>query len=101
MPLTMYLCWSLHQRCRGNTFRSHLVRPGCRWRTLTVHFLMLLLLTWQTQSCYFLLETYGLTAFLLSPVRTWALVLSLLLVYRAWTGPAPLFRDNGKSVSPS
>ncbi|XP_028995945.1 transmembrane protein 62 [Betta splendens] len=101
MPLTSYLCWSLHHRCRGNTFRSHFLRPGCRWRTLAVHVLMLLLLTWQVHSCYFLLETYGPMAFILSPVRTWALGLGLLLVYRAWTGPVPLIRDNSKSVSPS
>ncbi|XP_071354794.1 transmembrane protein 62 isoform X2 [Trachinotus anak] len=101
MPLTSYLCWSLHHRCRGNTFRSHFLRPGCRWRTLVVHLFMLLLLTWQAHSCYFLLETYGPMAFFLSPVRTWALGLSLLLVYRAWTGPAPLIPDNSKSVSSS
>uniref|UniRef100_A0A7N5ZU19 Calcineurin-like phosphoesterase domain-containing protein n=1 Tax=Anabas testudineus TaxID=64144 RepID=A0A7N5ZU19_ANATE len=101
MPLTSYLCWSLHHRCRGNTFRSHFLRPGCRWRTLVVHVFMLLLLTWQVHSCYFLLETYGPTAFFLSPVRTWALGLSLLLVYRAWTGPVPLIHDSSKSVSPS
>ncbi|XP_076013792.1 transmembrane protein 62 [Genypterus blacodes] len=102
MPLTCYLCWSLHHRCRGNTFRSHLLRPGCRWRTLALHLIMLLLLTWQAQSCYFLLETYGAMAFLLSPVRTWALGLGLLLVHRAWTGPAPFVLDNNsKSSSPS
>uniref|UniRef100_A0A3Q3KG63 Transmembrane protein 62 n=1 Tax=Mastacembelus armatus TaxID=205130 RepID=A0A3Q3KG63_9TELE len=94
MPLTSYLCWSLYHRCRGNTFRSHFWRPGCHWRTLAVHIFMLLLLTWQAHSCYFLLETYGPMAFFLSPVRTWALGLSLLLVYRAWTGPAPLIRGN-------
>uniref|UniRef100_A0A668AKA2 Transmembrane protein 62 n=1 Tax=Myripristis murdjan TaxID=586833 RepID=A0A668AKA2_9TELE len=70
MPLTCYLCWSLHHRCRGNTFRSHFLRPGCRWRTLVVHFSMLLLLTWQAYSCYFLLETYGPVAFFLSPVHS-------------------------------
>ncbi|XP_061599197.1 transmembrane protein 62 [Cololabis saira] len=101
MPLTSYLCWSLHQRCRGNTLRSHFMRPGRCWRPLAVHLSMLLLLTWQAHSCYFLLETYGLTAFFLSPVRTWALGLGLLLVYRAWTGPAPPLRDNSKSASSS
>ncbi|XP_051941502.1 transmembrane protein 62 isoform X2 [Hippocampus zosterae] len=107
MPLTLYLCWSLHLRCRGNTFRSLLLRPGCRWRCLVVHLLMLLLLAWQAHSCYFLLETYGLLAFLLSPVRTWALGLGLVLVYRAWTCPMPSWSSvaggggNGKSVSPS
>ncbi|XP_058471301.1 transmembrane protein 62 [Solea solea] len=101
MPLTAYLCWSLHQRWRGMTFRSHFLRPGCRWRSLGLHIFMLLLLTWQAHSCYFLLQTYGHMAFFLSPVRTWALVLSLLLIYRAWTSPAPLIHDNGKRVSPS
>lgn len=101
MPLTSYLCWSLHHRCRGNTFRSHFLRPGCRWRTLAVHVFMLLLLTWQAHSCYFLLQTYGPMAFFLSPVRTWALGLSLILVYRAWTGPTPLLGDHSKSVSSS
>ncbi|RVE57512.1 hypothetical protein OJAV_G00216800 [Oryzias javanicus] len=101
MPLTSYLCWCLHHRCRGNTFRSHFQRSGLRCRTLALHLLMLLLLTWQAHSCYFLLETYGLVAFLLSPIRTWALLLSLLLVYRAWTGPAPLVHDNSRSASSS
>lgn len=101
MPLTFYLCWSLHHRCRGHTFRSHCLRPGCRWRTLAIHLLMLPLFTWQVHSCYFLLETYGPVAFFLSPVRTWALGLSLLLVYRTWTGPVPLLRNNSNSVAPS
>uniref|UniRef100_A0A1A8FE47 Transmembrane protein 62 n=1 Tax=Nothobranchius korthausae TaxID=1143690 RepID=A0A1A8FE47_9TELE len=100
IPLTSYLCWSLHHRCHGNSLRSHFVRPGRRWPPLAVHFLMLLLLTWQAYSCCFLLETYGLMAFVLSPVRTWALVLSLLLIHRAWTGPTP-FVHNNKRVSPS
>ncbi|MEQ2183985.1 hypothetical protein GOODEAATRI_003477 [Goodea atripinnis] len=55
----------------------------------------------QAHSCYFLLQTYGVTAFFLSPVRTWALGLSVVLVYRAWTGPVPLFHDNSKSNSSS
>ncbi|KAI4875117.1 hypothetical protein NFI96_025236 [Prochilodus magdalenae] len=94
MPLTCYLCWSLHQRCRGCSFRSHFCRPGCRWRTLVIHLAMLLLLVWQAHSCYFLLETYGSLAFFLSPVRTWALAMGLMLVYKVWRGPAPDFADN-------
>ncbi|XP_053488171.1 transmembrane protein 62 [Ictalurus furcatus] len=89
MPLTCYLCWSLHQRCSGCSFRSHFRRPGSRWRTLAVHVVMLLLFIWQAYSCYFLLETYGLLAFFLSPVRTWALLMALLLIYKVWRGPAP------------
>uniref|UniRef100_A0AAZ3QZ30 Transmembrane protein 62 n=1 Tax=Oncorhynchus tshawytscha TaxID=74940 RepID=A0AAZ3QZ30_ONCTS len=87
MPLACYLCWSLHLRSRGNSFRSHFLRPGYRWKTLGVHTAMLLLLAWQGYSCYFLLETYGPLAFFLSPVRTWAVGIALLLVYRAWKGP--------------
>ncbi|MBN3311900.1 TMM62 protein, partial [Atractosteus spatula] len=88
MPLTCYLCWSLNLRCRGNCFRSHFQRAG-RVRTLLVNLTMLALLAWQAYSCHFLLETYGLLAFFLSPVRTWALALGLLLAYRAWTCPPP------------
>uniref|UniRef100_H3DPL8 Transmembrane protein 62 n=1 Tax=Tetraodon nigroviridis TaxID=99883 RepID=H3DPL8_TETNG len=85
MPLTAYLCWSVHHRRRGHTFRSHFRKRGCSWTPAAVHLVMLLLLIWQAQSCHFLLETYGLMSFLMSPVRTWALGLGLLLVYRAWT----------------
>lgn len=71
---------------------------GCprRW-TLLVHLVMLLLLLWQAYSCYFLLEAYGPLAFFLSPVRTWALLLSLLLVYRAWRGPVPHLSSDVKA----
>ncbi|KAL0969754.1 hypothetical protein UPYG_G00231840 [Umbra pygmaea] len=94
MPLTCYLCWSLHLRSRGNSFQSQFFRSASRWRTLLVHSAMLLLLVWQSYSCYFLLETYGHLAFFLSPVRTWAVGLALLLVYRAWKGPAPSLRGD-------
>ncbi|KAI5616782.1 transmembrane protein 62 [Silurus asotus] len=89
MPLTCYLCWSLHQRFVGCSFHSHLCRPGSRLGTLAVHVGMLILFIWQAYSCYFLLETYGLMAFFLSPVRTWALLMGLLLIYKVWRGPAP------------
>ncbi|KAM6960922.1 transmembrane protein 62 [Aplochiton taeniatus] len=101
MPLTGYLCWSLHLRGHGSTFRSHLTRPGCHWSTAVVHLTMLLLLIWQAYSCNFLLQTYGPVAFLLSPVRTWALGLSVVLLFRVWNGPAPRLRDNSKTSSPS
>lgn len=115
MPLTSYLCWSLHHRCCGHSFRSHLrlgsssSRPGpahtsppplgSRCGTLGLHLFMLLLLCWQAQSCYFLLETYGPMAFVLSPVRTWALAMGLALVHRAWTCPLPALREHSKGNS--
>lgn len=100
MPLTCYLCWSLHHRCRGNTFRSHfLFSGGCSSKV--VHAVMLLLLLWQAHSCYFLLETYGPMAFALSPVRTWALAMGLMLVHRAWTCPAPVLREHSKNGATS
>ncbi|XP_051723385.1 transmembrane protein 62 isoform X2 [Ctenopharyngodon idella] len=100
MPLTYYLCWSLHHRCRGTNFRSQFCRPGCRWRTLAMHLGMLVLMIWQAYSCYFLLETYGPLAFFLSPVRTWAFLMGLLLVYRAWWGTPPRFSDGSKTNRP-
>lgn len=108
MPLTSYLCWSLHHRCCGHSFRSHLrlrasapgaAVPGARCASLAVNLLMLLLLSWQAQSCYFLLETYGPMAFVLSPVRTWALGMGLALVHRAWTCPLPTLREHSKGNS--
>ncbi|KAK7940398.1 hypothetical protein WMY93_003724 [Mugilogobius chulae] len=109
MPLTCYLCWSLHHRCCGHSFRSHLrirpspapsanpapsLSPASRCLSLFVHLSMLLLLSWQVHSCYFLLETYGPMAFVLSPVRTWALGMGLFLVHRAWTCPVPALREH-------
>ncbi|KAJ7990847.1 hypothetical protein DPEC_G00291160 [Dallia pectoralis] len=102
VPLTCYLCWSLHRRCHGNSFRSHFfVGPASLCKTLAVHAVVLLLLVWQVYSCYFLLETYGRLAFFLSPVRTWSVGLALLLAYWAWSGPAPRLRGNGRTTSPS
>uniref|UniRef100_A0A8C2ILX4 Transmembrane protein 62 n=1 Tax=Cyprinus carpio TaxID=7962 RepID=A0A8C2ILX4_CYPCA len=100
MPLTYYLCWSLHHRCRGTSFRSHFCRPGSNWRTLAMHIGMLVLMIWQAYSCYFLLETFGALAFFLSPVRTWALLMGLLLVYRAWWGTPPSFSAGSKTNRP-
>uniref|UniRef100_A0A8C1XW88 Transmembrane protein 62 n=1 Tax=Cyprinus carpio TaxID=7962 RepID=A0A8C1XW88_CYPCA len=79
MPLTYYLCWSLHHRCRGTSFRSHFCRPGSNWRTLAMHIGMLVLMIWQAYSCYFLLETYGLLAFFLSPVPNHSCLRTLFL----------------------
>ncbi|KAK6304709.1 hypothetical protein J4Q44_G00252950 [Coregonus suidteri] len=52
-------------------------------------------------SCYFLLETYRPLAFSLSPVRTWAVGLALLLVYCPWMGPAPHLRDDSTTTTAS
>ncbi|MGH0169370.1 UNVERIFIED_CONTAM: hypothetical protein FKN15_056768 [Acipenser sinensis] len=100
IPLTCYLCWSMYLRCQGNCFRTHFRRAG-RVRTLMVNVVMLALLLWQTYSCYFLLETYGTTACLLSPLRTWALFLGLLLIRYAWTCHPPRLRQFIKSSQPS
>ncbi|GAA6108741.1 transmembrane protein 62 [Tachysurus ichikawai] len=97
MPLTCYLCWSVHQRCSGCSFRSHFCRPRSHWRTLVVHVVMLLLFIWQAHSCYFLLECYGLLAFFLSPVRTWALLMGLLLIYKVWREPVPYLTKKSNS----
>lgn len=83
IPLICYLCWCLLLRCRGAYFRSHLKYTG--WvRSGLMHIGLVGFLAWQAYSCYFLQKTYGIVAFLLSPVRTWSLALALALVYKAW-----------------
>uniref|UniRef100_UPI00398E5110 transmembrane protein 62 n=1 Tax=Pristiophorus japonicus TaxID=55135 RepID=UPI00398E5110 len=84
MPLMGYLCWCLLLRCRGAYFHSHVKYTG--WvRTISMHFFMAVLLLWQVYGSYILLVTYGIAAFFLSPVRTWSVLLALVLVYKAWT----------------
>ncbi|XP_067895855.1 transmembrane protein 62 isoform X2 [Heterodontus francisci] len=84
IPLMCYLCWCLLLRCRGACFRSHVKYTG--WiRTIPMHLFIAAFLMWQVYSCYFLLVTYGTAAFFLSPVRTWSVLLALVLIYKAWT----------------
>ncbi|NXX88558.1 TMM62 protein, partial [Centropus bengalensis] len=84
LPLMAYLCWCLLLRCQGHSFCSH-IRHVPRLVTVLVHLMMGLLLVWQVYSCYFLQRTYGTWAFLLSPMRTWLVVLTSLLIYKTWT----------------
>ncbi|XP_062910173.1 transmembrane protein 62 isoform X1 [Mobula hypostoma] len=83
IPLICYLCWCLLLRCRGAFFRSHIKYTG--WiRSVSMHIIMMGLLGWQVYACYFLQKTYGTVAFFLSPVRTWSVILALVLVCKAW-----------------
>ncbi|XP_051867308.1 transmembrane protein 62 isoform X2 [Pristis pectinata] len=83
IPLICYLCWCLLLRCRGAYFRSHIKYTG--WScSVPMHISMLGLLGWQVYACYLLQKTYGTAAFFLSPVRTWSVILALVLVYKAW-----------------
>ncbi|XP_060684650.1 transmembrane protein 62 isoform X1 [Hemiscyllium ocellatum] len=83
IPLMGYLSWCLLLRCRGACFWTHYKYTG--WlRTVPMHIFILALFLWQLYSCYILLLTYGYAAFFLSPVRTWSVLLALVLVYRAW-----------------
>ncbi|XP_032337275.1 transmembrane protein 62 isoform X2 [Camelus ferus] len=84
IPLMIYLCWSLLQRCFGHNFRSHL-RHGKYLKIIPVHLLMLLLYIWQIYSCYFLHMTYGTLALLFSPLRTWLTLVTPVLVRCVWT----------------
>ncbi|XP_007891419.2 transmembrane protein 62 [Callorhinchus milii] len=83
-PLTLYLCWCLLLRCRGARFLSHIKYSGWVCSVL-VHLTVLMLFAWQLHSCYFLLEAYGVAAFLLSPMRTWTVMLAMALAYQVWT----------------
>ncbi|XP_059952692.1 transmembrane protein 62 isoform X4 [Mesoplodon densirostris] len=84
IPLMVYLCWSLLQRCFGHSFKSHL-HQGKYLKIIPVHLLMLLLYIWQIYSCYFLHTTYGTLALLLSPLRTWLTLVTPVLIRCVWT----------------
>ncbi|XP_010623115.1 transmembrane protein 62 isoform X2 [Fukomys damarensis] len=83
IPLMAYLCWSLLQRCFGQSFRSHL-HQGKYLKIIPVHLLMLLVYIWQVYSCYFLHVTYGTLALLISPLRTWLTLLTPVLIRCVW-----------------
>ncbi|XP_069773427.1 transmembrane protein 62 isoform X3 [Narcine bancroftii] len=83
IPLILYVCWCLLLRCRGAYFRSHIKYTGW-FRSVTMHVSMMGLLAWQVYACYLLQKTYGTVAFILSPVRTWSIVLALVLVCKTW-----------------
>lgn len=82
-PLMAYVCWCLLLRCQGHSFRSHL-RNLKLYQFVPIHFIMALLFCWQVFSCYFLLKTYGVMSFFISPLRTWVVILTLLLFCRTW-----------------
>ncbi|XP_033707456.1 transmembrane protein 62 isoform X6 [Tursiops truncatus] len=84
IPLMVYLCWSLLQRCFGHSFKSHL-HQGKYLKIVPVHLLMLLLYIWQIYSCYFLHMTYGTLALLFSPLRTWLTLVTPVLIRCVWT----------------
>uniref|UniRef100_A0A8C6DBQ4 Transmembrane protein 62 n=1 Tax=Moschus moschiferus TaxID=68415 RepID=A0A8C6DBQ4_MOSMO len=84
IPLMVYLCWILLQRCFGHSFRSHL-RQGKYLKIIPVHLLMLLLYIWHIYSCYFLHMTYGTLALLFSPLRTWLTLATPVLIRCVWT----------------
>ncbi|XP_019824179.2 transmembrane protein 62 isoform X1 [Bos indicus] len=84
IPLMVYVCWILLQRCFGHSFRSHL-RQGKYLKIIPVHLLMLLLYIWHIYSCYFLHVTYGTLALLFSPLRTWLTLVTPVLIRCVWT----------------
>ncbi|XP_066490882.1 transmembrane protein 62 [Tiliqua scincoides] len=83
LPLMAYVCWCLMLRCKGHSFSSHL-RNVTLYQVVPIHLIMTALFCWQVFSCYFLLKTYGIVSFFFSPLRTWIVMLTLLLLYRTW-----------------
>lgn len=84
LPLMAYQCWCLLLRCQGHGFCSHF-RNVKRAVALPTHVMMCVLYCWQIYSCYFLLQTYGTMSFFLSPLKTWLVVVALILMKRVWT----------------
>ncbi|XP_062824189.1 transmembrane protein 62 isoform X2 [Anolis carolinensis] len=91
LPLMAYTCWCLFLRCQGHCFSSHLRQVRQCW-VVPIHFCMSLLFLWQVYSCYFLLMTYGTMSFFFSPLRTWAVTLTLFLFYRTWRLQSSMLR---------
>lgn len=90
LPLTMYLAYFVELNSRPPVSKAALeirLQP-LLGRLLNFlkkslgHFVFVMMLLWQASSCYNLRYTYGLMAFLLSPAKTWSLVLSLYLFWR-------------------
>ena len=90
LPLTMYLAYFVELNSRPPVSKAALetsLQP-LLGRLLNFlkkslgHFVFVMMLLWQASSCYNLRYTYGLMAFLLSPAKTWSLVLSLYLLWR-------------------
>ncbi|XP_036591884.1 transmembrane protein 62 isoform X2 [Trichosurus vulpecula] len=82
IPLLVYLCWTLLQRCQGYVFSTHL--KGRYHKILPAHILMLLSYLCQLGSCYLLGKAYGTVAVLFSPIYTWLALLAPIFVRWAW-----------------
>ena len=87
LPLTLYLAYFVElnnlspvSKASSETHTQPLL--GCFLKKSLGHFVFMMVLLWQASSCYNLRYTYGLMAFLLSPAKTWSLVLSLYLFWR-------------------
>ena len=90
LPLTLYLAYFVELNNRPLVSKA---APETRTqpflgRSLSLpkkslgHFVFVMMLLWQASSCYNLRYTYGLMAFLLSPAKTWSLLLSLYLFWK-------------------
>lgn len=90
LPLTLYLAYFLDINNRpaiNKTFgkispRRLLGNLLSFLRKSLGHFVFVALLVWQASSCYNLLYTYGQMAFLLSPAKTWSVVLTVYLFWK-------------------
>ena len=90
LPLTLYLAYFVEVNSRppvsktspGTHAQRLLGRSLSYLKKSLGHFVFVMMLLWQASSCYNLRYTYGLMAFLLSPAKTWSLVLSLYLFWR-------------------
>lgn len=79
LPLTLILAHTIENRIHGG--RSAGIRKYIK------HLPFILLLTIQMLLAYFFWLSYGTMAFLFGPLRTWSVLLSLVLWYKAVTLP--------------
>lgn len=91
LPLTLYLAYfveinnrvSIQKSHARNILNSTLIDNLLGFlQTSLGHFVFFAALLWQMSSCYNLLYTYGTLAFLLSPAKTWSIVLMIYLFWK-------------------
>ncbi|XP_078351578.1 transmembrane protein 62-like [Oculina patagonica] len=90
LPLTLYLAYfvelnnrpAISKAATKNHSQSFLGRLLSLLKESLGHFVFLMMLLWQASSCYNLLYTYGLIAFLFSPAKTWSILLAFYLFWR-------------------
>ncbi|CAG2066277.1 unnamed protein product [Timema podura] len=83
MPITLLLAHALDRRLRNHGLEKPCTMLGFVWQ----HALFVVLIGLQMMFAYFFWLAYGTMAFLLGPLRSWSIVLAVVLWHQANTLP--------------